>query len=55
MQYTVLLTEFHDHTTRNKKIKEKEFFFYQRGCSGQLAYISTNFMGPEINDNVNFQ
>ena len=31
------------------------FFFNLRGCSGQLAHISTNPTSPEVNDDVNFQ
>jgi hypothetical protein len=30
-------------------------FFFNRGYPGQLIRTSTNFLRPEINDNINFQ
>jgi len=33
----------------------KPFFFFSRGCPGQLARTSTNPTAPEINNHVSFQ
>jgi len=31
------------------------YFFYYRGCPGQLVSTSTNLSGPEVNDYVSLQ